>query len=298
MVETIHHDVSGTAFVVNYSRSRMEKISQDYFAHLWVTRDSIALWKDLAQNVYPNDDLNVSLRNRFYLGHLCQFLHEQKFQRPVAVNIASGFTSYPYLIDEKCTFLEFDLPAIMEYKKKTVTRWMREKKLPERSVHYFPIDLNDAEQRGAMKEEFKRAIGSSPSFVILEGVTYYLQKDVLLDLISLLSEVQTRGSVIAFDYWKPDAMSYPVMIRLKGYFDRKFGDRGTGWYLYDESFFRDIGGYTMKESADIARLEVKYSPTRLFQGQDNKIPVYFSVLERVQAAKSDCLVSTSIRTRE
>jgi len=281
MTDTIHHDVSGTAFVVNYSRSRMEKISQDHFAHLWVTRESIALWKELAQDVYPNDDLNLSLRNRFYLGHLRQFLHEQKYQRPIAVNIASGFTSYPFLIDEKCTFLEFDLPAIMEYKKKTVARWMREKKLPVRSVHYIPVDLNDAEQRCVMKEDLQRAIGNRPSFVILEGVTYYLRKDVLLDLISILGEVQTRGSVIALDYWKPDSMLYPVMIRLKGFFDRKFGDRGTGWYLYDEAVFRDIGGYTLNESTDIATLEVKYSPTRLFQGRDNKIPVYFSVLKKV-----------------
>jgi len=281
MTETIQHDVSGTAFVVNYSRSRMEKISQDHFAHLWVTRESIALWKELAENVYPNDDLNLSLRNCFYLRHLQQFLDKNKYLTPIAVNIASGFTSYPFLIDENYTFLEFDLPAIMEYKKKTVTRWMREKKLPGRSVQYVPIDLNDAEQRCVMKEKLKRAIGKSPSFVILEGVTYYLRKDVLLDLISILGEVQTRGSIIALDYWKPDAMIYPVMVRLKGFFDRKFGDRGTGWYLYDEVFFRDIGGYTLNESTDIATLEVKYSPTRLFQGRDNKIPVYFSILERI-----------------
>jgi len=281
MTEIIHHDVSGTAFVVNYSRSRMEKISQDRFAHLWVTRESIMLWKELVQNVYPNDDLNVSLRNRFYLETLRQFLHKQKFLRPVAVNIASGFTSYPYLIDDKCTFLEFDLPAIMEYKKQTVTKWMQEKKLPVRPVHYFPVDLNDAKQRCVIKEELQTAIGNSPSFVILEGVTYYLKRDVLLDLISILGEVQTRGSVIALDYWKPDAMNYPVMVRLKDFFDRKFGNMGTRWFLYDKKFFRDTGKYTITESEDIAALEVKYSPTRLFQGADNKIPVYFSVLEKV-----------------
>ena len=76
-------------------------------------------------------------------------------------------------------------------------------------------------------------------------------------------------------------MNYPVMVRLKDFFDRKFGNMGTRWYLYDETFFRDIGKYTIIESADIAALEVKYSPTRLFQGRDNKIPVYFSVLKKV-----------------
>ena len=279
MAGPIKHDVSGTAFVVNYSRSRMENVSKDRYAHLWVTRESIELWNDLAKHVYPNDDLNVSLRNRFYLERLLHFM--QQHARPVFVNIASGFANYPFLVEGNCSFYEFDLPNITEFKKCTVAQWMKERKLPERTIHYLPIDLNDGLQRRKMKETLHKAIGNNPSFVILEGVTYYLGKDVLWDIFSLLSDVQNKGSMVAFDYWKPNAMDYPVMVRLKEHLDKKFGYSNRGWDLFDESFIREIRGFTKIESTDIAALEVKYSPTRLFQGSENKIPVHFSVLKRV-----------------
>ncbi|MEI6286804.1 MAG: hypothetical protein WCP79_09920 [Bacillota bacterium] len=62
--------VSGTAFVVNYSRSLLPEISRDSYAGLWVTTEAVELWRELCREVYPNDDLNLCLRTRFYLSCL------------------------------------------------------------------------------------------------------------------------------------------------------------------------------------------------------------------------------------
>lgn len=280
MTEPIRHDVSGTAFVVNYSRSRMEEISRDRYARLWVTPESIALWNELAREVYPNDDLNVSLRNRFYLGRIQEFIDKNRGKKPVIINIAAGFTSYPFLASGDAAFIEVDLPGIADYKSRTLSRWIRERKLPARPVRFLACDLLVPAQREALEEELRMLTGGRPSLVILEGITYYLDRLTIQDLLSRLGSIQSPGSCIAFDYWKPDAMEYPVMVRLRDYFYRKFGERGTGWFLYDERFFTGFPRYTLSERTDIAGLEVKHSPTRLFQGEKNKIPVYFGVLER------------------
>jgi O-methyltransferase involved in polyketide biosynthesis len=278
MIEKIKQDVSGTAFVVNYSRSKMVNISKDTYAHLWVTPDSISLWNGLAKDVYTNDDLNVSLRNRFYLERLKKFINEN--EDVVFIGIASGFVNYPFLVEGDCSFIEFDLPNIVEFKKKKVMQWMQEGRLPARKIEYISIDLSDEKQRFILKEALNKAIGRNPSFVTMEGITYYLKREILNDIFRILKEVQRQGSIVAFDYWKPDTMEYTVMARLKEYLDKKFGYKDQEWDLFDQTYIKEIKGYIEIESADISKLELEYSETRLLQGKENKIPVYFSVLER------------------
>ncbi len=273
----IKSNVSGTAFVVNYSRSKKVDISKDIYAKFWVTPEAIELWNDLSKNVYPNDDLNLSLRNRFYLEHLKKFISENK--NSVFADIASGFDDYPFLVEDKCKFMEFDLPNIINYKKLKIQQRENEATLPERKVEYFPIDLNDENQRSEMEQILSKQISGSLSLIIMEGLTYYLQKDVLTDLFRIFSEVQTKNSLIAFDYWKPDAMTYPVMVKLRKYLENKFGFK-QDYNLFEENYISSIKGYEEIESKDIAELELEYSVTRIFQGRDNKIPVYFSVMKR------------------
>ncbi len=278
MADEIPEDVSGTAFVVNYSRSRLEHISRDRYARLWVTPGAVALWRALAEQVYPNDDLNVSLRNRFYLEHMEAFTRAHG--DPVMADIAAGFGNYPFLVEGACRFLEFDLPRTMDYKRRRVAQWIREGTLPRRDVEYVGVDLLDAGERQRLGTILGEALGDRPSLVTLQGITYYLPPEVLRDLFGILRRVQHQGSLVAFDYWRPDAMEYPVMQRLRAFLDRQFGSSGEGWNLFGETWIRGIPGYREAESTDIAALEQEYADTRLFQGRDAKIPVFFSVLER------------------
>jgi O-methyltransferase involved in polyketide biosynthesis len=277
MNEQIKPDVSGTAFVVNYSRSKMVEISQDRYAHLWVIPEAIALWEELSQEVYPNDDLNVSLRNRFFLEQLKKFVSTQ--QPCVFVSIAAGFDNYPFLIEANFRSLEFDLPNIMALKKHQVELWMQDGQLPRRNIDFLAIDLNSANQRLMLKQTLKQAIEHDPSFVLMEGLTYYLRKEVLSDIFAIIRDAQTPGSLVAFDYWQPDAMGYPAMVRLKTYLDKKFGDSGKDWNLLDEAYINELSGFTAIKFTDIATLERKFAETNILQGKDNKIPAYYAVLK-------------------
>jgi O-methyltransferase involved in polyketide biosynthesis len=273
----VQKGISGTAFMVNCSRSKREDISRDVYAKLWVTPESLVEWDALAESVYAHDDINLSVRNRFFLERLQRFIVSNR--DPVFVDVASGFDNYPFLVDGRCTFLEFDLPHVMAYKKERVARWMEEGKLPRREVGYHSIDLNDADERKRLRRDLKAMIGGRPSIITLQGITYYLGRRSLDDILSVFREAQEGGSLVLFDYWKPDAMENATMQRLKKHLQVTYGYTNLEWNLFDDAYIDRIPGYRRIESDDIAGLERMYSPTRELQGED-KIPGCYAVLMR------------------
>jgi hypothetical protein len=62
--------ISESAFLVNESRARNVGLSHDRYARLWVSDATRKLWEDFAREVYPFDDIELSLRNRFFLERL------------------------------------------------------------------------------------------------------------------------------------------------------------------------------------------------------------------------------------
>ena len=116
--------ISESAFLVNESRSRRVDISKDIYSLLWVTDSTRELWKDFCKKVYPFDDVELSLRNRFFLDRLNSFLHSKS--NPVFVNIGAGFTSYPFLIKSPCICIEVDFKHVITYKQRKIEKWKKE----------------------------------------------------------------------------------------------------------------------------------------------------------------------------
>lgn len=89
--------LSETAFLVNWARAFDPKLSKDPWAHLWVTEKSKQFGERFKKKVSPWEEWLVCLRNRYFADCLKGF--EKKHKRFTFLNIAAGFTSYPYLID-------------------------------------------------------------------------------------------------------------------------------------------------------------------------------------------------------
>jgi O-methyltransferase involved in polyketide biosynthesis len=280
MENDIKEDVSGTAFVVNYSRSLRVDISRDVYAKLWVTPESVALYDELSEQVFPHDDMSISLRNRFYLEQINAFCSQHP--QAVYVGIAAGFTNYPFLADGISLSVEVDLPYIMALKKKQVGIWQKEGLLPERSIEFIPADLMVPADRLNMKNALKSLISDKPSIITMEGLTYYLDEPSVQALFDIALEVQQNGSLLVFDYWKPDTMDYPVMQRLKKFMELRFGYTERNWVFLDRPQTQAIRGYRELLSSEIATLERNYADSRIFQGRDNKVPVNFAVLEKTE----------------
>jgi len=268
--------ISDSAFLVNESRSRRVDISKDIYAHLWINESTNQLWNDFYSEVYTFDDIQLALRNRFFLEQLKSFIN--KSSNPVFVNIAAGFTSYPFLITKQCKFIEVDLPYIIEYKQKKINQLKENGNLPKRDITFLSADICNKNDLIKLKKNLIPLIGNNPSFILLEGITYYLKREHLNHLLNMLSEIQTSDSIIAFDFWKPNIADHPVFKRLMRFFSDHFGFAENQYNLIDADFIQEINGYELVESTDIQELEKTYTEDNLLGDYNKIIPEYYAVL--------------------
>ena len=270
--------ISESAFLVNESRARNVSLSRDRFAHLWVNAATRELWEAFSSDVYPHDAIELGIRNRFFLTALESFVAER--EHPVFVNIGAGFTSYPYLVDERCRTVEIDLAHVIEFKRQRADGWGREGRLPERRVEYIPADCTRSADVERLRETLERTIEDAPSFVLIEGLTYYLSRPALDALMRLCSSVQRERSLLAFDFWTPDTAHHPTFDRLRRFFSERFGHAETRYTLLMPKEIGAIGGYRLVRHTDVQELERTYLGTAVLADYDAILPEHYVLLER------------------
>ena len=276
MTEDKH--ISDSAFLVNESRARDVGLSHDRYAGLWVSEATRRLWEDFSRDVYPLDATELGLRNRFYLDVLQANIRENP--DTVFVNIAAGFTSYPFLTERPCRSIEVDFAHVCEYKRRKIDAWRREGILPQREVEYIACDFRSERDLEDLAGRLQDALGGATSAVFLEGITYYLPKTILLRFFGILADVQRQGSVVALDFWTPETAAHPVHARFKRFCAERFGHGQSEYHLFDIGFLKSIPGYEVIETTDIAELEKRFSTGRKLARPDEILPEHYAVLRR------------------
>jgi O-methyltransferase involved in polyketide biosynthesis len=276
----IEHDLSGTAFVVNVSRSEKVMLSKDIYAHLWITDAARDYYKQLQENVYTYDDLFISLRHRFFFEKQKEFI--KTHSNPAIINIGSGFTNYPFLLEGKFEYIEVDLENIIYYKKERIEKFIQEAIIPFRDVYYYPIDLRNVIDREYLRSKLNGAVASSNrSMIIMEGLTFFLDENTLDYLFKTLGSIQKKGSEIVFDFWKPDSMTYPVLQKLKTYLENNFGYTMKDYYLFDKDYIESKKDFVISEIRTIAEVEKQYAGTNTFENRENVIPANLCTLVKL-----------------
>ncbi len=275
---TEYQDVSITAFIVNESRARLESLSGDVYAKLWVTDETKRLWEELAREVYPYDHINLSLRNRFYLERISEFVGQH--DESVFINMAAGFTSYSFLLNTPCRCIETDYPHILNFKEKKVKEWQGEGTLPERPVEFYPLDMEDPDQLKDFEKNFESWCAERLAIIIMEGLTYYLSTGTLDTLFACYAKYLVGGSLVVFDFWGPDSDGYPVIQRTKKYLSKVSHGPVKPFTYLDIDYIRQIEGFSIVEHTDIAELERRYAGSRVLQEKANRFPTEFVVLRR------------------
>jgi O-methyltransferase involved in polyketide biosynthesis len=268
--------ISDSAFLVNESRARNMELSQDRYAHLWVTDGTRRLWEDFSKEVCPHDAVELGLRNRFFLEQLNTFLVSN--QDAVFINIAAGFTSYPFLVDQPCHCIEVDYPQVVGFKRAKINEWQSEGKLPERDINFLAADLTDERDLENVAYILKEQLAGRPSVIFMEGLSYYITKHQLNRLFSLFAGLQTPGSTIVFDYWRPDHLSHPVFIRFVKFFAERMDHGEKQYNLFDLEYIKSIPGYSVTAATDIQALEEKFAGTTILADYDTILPEYYAVL--------------------
>jgi O-methyltransferase involved in polyketide biosynthesis len=270
--------ISDSAFLVNESRSRRLDISKDIYASLWINESTNKLWNDFYSEVYTFDDIQISLRNRFFLEQLKSFI--DKSSNNIFVNIGSGFTSYPFLVSNDCKFIEIDLPNIINYKKGRIRQFIENGDLPNRDITFFSADICNKIDLLKLKESLISFLDIKLSFILLEGITYFLNRQYLHQLFNIISEIQTSNSILAFDFWKPEGADHPVLKKLMKFFSDRFGFDNKQYNLIDLDFIQNIKEYVLVESTDIQELEKIYTEDNFLSDYNKIIPEYYMVLRR------------------
>ncbi len=272
-----NNTISESAFLVNESRSRRVDISKDIYSHLWITDSTAKLWKDFSNQVYPYDDIEISLRNRFFLEHLNSFI--KKTHNPIFVNIASGFTSYPFLMKNSCKCVEIDLRNVIDFKQKKIKTWIEKGTLPRCNITFLPVDINIKVDIERLKKSLISLLKNNSSFILLEGITYFLTKESLNNLFKMISEIQLPDSILAFDFWKSTNSNHPVFKRLSRFFAERFGFNEMNYNFFDFDLIQNINRYKLLELADIQELEKRFTEDNYLNNYDKILPEYYAVLK-------------------
>jgi O-methyltransferase involved in polyketide biosynthesis len=251
------NNISASAFLVNESRARRRGMSLDRYAEQWVLpeqREQIAkLWDDFSAQVYPFDDVVLSMRNRFFLDRLQAFVNIHA--EPALVNLGAGFTSYPFLLDRSIRVLEADLPHVTAYKKLRISSLKEAGLLPVRTIEFCDVNLTYPDELVRFERAVRATLEGRPSFILMEGLTYYLDPTLLNKLFEVFSKYQSVGSLVALDYWEPELAEQPVFVRLRQFFERQLGHAPCDYNLFDERYVRTRPGYEAAELSDVIQQE-------------------------------------------
>ena len=250
-------DIAQTASLVNESRRRREDISHDRFAKLWIQSSAATQWAEMAREVYPFDDIELSLRNRFFLERLSYFGRSRRVRR--FVNVGAGFTAYPFLLTKPCPCAEIDLPHVIDYKRAQVRKWIKRGRLPARRVKFIPADVTSQSDIESLTLSLRPWLRSQRSYVLVEGLSYYLTPFSRNRLFKTLAELQVKGSVLALDFWTDSMLEHPVTRRWRRYLARKGWHREEAYHGLSIARLASLKGYEMVEMTDVQTLEGVYT---------------------------------------
>ena len=274
--------ISDTAFLVNESRGRRPDISRDIYAEHWIVPESRErirnLWDDFSREVYPHDDIELAVRNRYFLENLKKTVDAS--QNTIFVNLGAGFTSYPFLLKQIILCIEVDYSQVISFKQDRIKHLQEEGILPHRNLEFISADLSNSGDRERLKEVLTPRVSGKSSYFLLEGVSYYLLMPALLTLIECLREVQSIGSIFAFDFWKPDLSGHPVFIKLQTFFADRFGFKASDYNLFDLEFIKFIKGYQLLETSDAVEQERIYADTNILADYNKILPENYAILVR------------------
>jgi O-methyltransferase involved in polyketide biosynthesis len=272
--------ISDTAFVVNESRINRIDISKDVFAELWFPpsrREKIrSLWKDFLTQVFPYDDLLISIRNRYFLNHLNAFF--RAYPNGVFVNLGAGFTSYPFLLDNPVRSIEVDVDHNSIYKQNRVADLIKTGALPHRDITFLKTDFNQPEDRQKLFFQLSEILADLPVFLLLEGVSYYLALDSFQALLHFGRELTNPHIRFAFDFWKPELKEQPICNKIEQFFAKHFEYSPQDYLFLDPDWIHDLDGYQILESTDVIEQELKIAESIHMQDTPNTLVENYVIL--------------------
>jgi O-methyltransferase involved in polyketide biosynthesis len=268
--------ISETAFLINDARASMVNLSKDIYAYLWVNSKTKKLHNEYMEKAYPCLDLESCLRNRFFLENIKDFI--QQHHNCVFVNLACGFTNYPFLVDH-AKYIETDLKHVIEFKKSKMAKWQKEGKLPKRKIDFYAVDFNNEKDLEKLEKLLLFKLKNKLSFILLEGITYYLKTKISKRIFNICRRAQSKNSLLALNCGNSALRSHPLYSNFKNFLNKKHGYK-TDITTLGINSVESIGGYAVKRLTNIPKLEKVYTGKSTLNFK-KIFPEYYIVLEKI-----------------
>ncbi len=267
-----------TAFAVSTYRSYHEDISKDIYAKIWNNSATDALIPNILNNVSKYEAILHSLRNRFFYERMNSFFEENN--GGTLINFGSGFSMYQFSFRNNVSTIEIDKKDIIDYKKEKVDRWTIEGKLPNRNIQYIAIDFNDSSTEKIV-ELLGPMIKKEPTFILIEGVFFFLDRNTTNKLCNVFAALQKPGDRLGCVTYLPEVENTKVYQRLLHYFDSNNATNDSfNHQTIPHSYFSDIKEYTIKEYTDEFELSKIYAPKSGISDKDEVLNETLYLLEK------------------
>lgn len=168
--------------IENISKNMMEGIK--FFNPNYDGDDSL---KWVVNNILAPSVLARSIFNEKHL------LNEIRLGLKQYLILGSGYDTSGYKISDKVSVYELDKKEMIEDKVKRV----KNANINTKNINYISCDFNSNWIENLLKSSFDK---NKKTFCSLLGLSYYLDKEIFKQTISILSKNIPAGSVIVFDY--------------------------------------------------------------------------------------------------
>lgn len=233
-------------------------ICKDAIAQYWIPENKRAsvetLWQKYSDKVYPYDHLELGIRTNYFLELLKNEV--LKYPNLIFINIGAGFTSYQYLIEHNITTIELDSKDIINAKKNRVESLVARGEIKKKLTHYIECDLSVDEDRLKAFEKINAIVADSPTFILCEGLFYYLSISNVEELIKDINQIQKTKNALAFDYWTPSLKNKVFYQSMIDFYKVEMGVQEQGITLFHIDDLNLID-YTIEERTDVYEQEKK-----------------------------------------
>lgn len=252
-------EIHETAFVTSAFRAFDENLSQDTYSKLWYNSKTETWIKDYLNQVSSEEIYTHCLRNRYFLDTLKELISEQNIE--LLINFGSGFSMYPFLLNENLAHIEIDKPEIVNYKKSKITHWQKEGKLPNRDIDFIGVDFS-TNYEDKLLSEIASIKSTKSSFILIEGVLFFLNREETNKLFNFFNVIQKQSDYIGSASFQDNIKETTAFKKLLGFFNQKVSKTNeVDYQTIEDTYYKSIQNYKLIDHQDYFSLSKKYNNT-------------------------------------
>lgn len=254
-----------TAFVTATYRASNEELSKDNYSKKWKNPKTDKWIENYVKKVSIEEPFVHCLRNRFFYETIRRLIEQEKIE--VLINFGCGFSMYPFLFHERLINIEIDQKDLIDHKKTHIQSLIKKGELPKRKIHYLSKDFNL--QKEELESEIKEIVKGKKSFVLLEGVIFFLSRKSTNELVELISKIQSKESYFGSVSFLDTITETKCFKRLVKFYKEEVILNNKFEYLtLPTKYYETIPAYKLIKHEDYVSLSKKYSPENIIENGD------------------------------